>query len=297
MSQTATLILTHGQIHTLDRANPLAEAVAIADGKIVATGSHDRIMSFAAEGTQIVDLKGHTVIPGLNDSHLHLIRGGLNYNLELRWEGVPSLADALRMLKDQADRTPSPQWVRVVGGWSEFQFAERRMPTLEELNEAAPDTPVFVLHLYDRALLNRAALKAVGYTKETPDPAGGEIVRDSHGNPTGMLIAKPNAMLLYATLDKGPKLPLDLQGTAFQLQVWQALRQIPVGETRSYRQVAEHIGQPRAVRAVAGACAANSLAVIVPCHRVVREDGALSGYRWGTARKAQLLAREAQHEE
>lgn len=171
MSQTATLILTHGQIHTLDRANPLAEAVAIADGKIVATGSHDRIMSFAAEGTQIVDLKGHTVIPGLNDSHLHLIRGGLNYNLELRWEGVPSLADALRMLKDQADRTPSPQWVRVVGGWSEFQFAERRMPTLEELNEAAPDTPVFVLHLYDRALLNRAALKAVGYTKETPDPA------------------------------------------------------------------------------------------------------------------------------
>lgn len=89
MSQTATLILTHGQIHTLDRANPLAEAVAIADGKIVATGSHDRIMSFAAEGTQIVDLKGHTVIPGLNDSHLHLIRGGLNYNLELRWRACP----------------------------------------------------------------------------------------------------------------------------------------------------------------------------------------------------------------
>ncbi|VTM51786.1 exoenzymes regulatory protein AepA [Klebsiella pneumoniae] len=109
MSQTATLILTHGQIHTLDRANPLAEAVAIADGKIVATGSHDRIMSFAAEGTQIVDLKGHTVIPGLNDSHLHLIRGGLNYNLELRWEGVPSLADApAECWKDQADRTPVP---------------------------------------------------------------------------------------------------------------------------------------------------------------------------------------------
>ncbi|RLP20065.1 amidohydrolase, partial [Raoultella ornithinolytica] len=211
MSQTATLILTNGRIHTLDRTNPLTEAIAIANGKILATGSRDRIMSFAAQGTQIVDLQGHTVIPGLNDSHLHLIRGGLNYNLELRWEGVPSLADALRMLKDQADRTPSPQWVRVVGGWSEFQFAERRMPTLEELNAAAPDTPVFVLHLYDRALLNRAALKAVGYTKETPDPAGGEIVRDSRGNPTGMLIAKPNAMILYATLAKGPKLPLELQ--------------------------------------------------------------------------------------
>lgn len=107
---------------------------------------------------------------GLNDSHLHLIRGGLNYNLELRWEGVPSLADALRMLKEQALRTPSPQWVRVVGGWTEFQFAERRMPTLDEINAAAPETPVFILHLYDRALLNRAALKVVGYTRDTPNP-------------------------------------------------------------------------------------------------------------------------------
>src|SRR3546814_9703704 len=83
------------------------------------------------------------------------------------------------MLKDQADRTPTPQWVRVVGGWNEFQFAEKRMPTLEELNQAAPDTPVFVLHLYDRALLNRAALRVAGYTRDTPNPPGGEIVRDS----------------------------------------------------------------------------------------------------------------------
>lgn len=211
MSQDASLILTNGQFHTLDKDAPLAEAVAIKDGKILAVGSTSFVMSFAGDITQLVDLKGHCAIPGLNDSHLHLIRGGLNYNLELRWEGVPSLADALRMLKEQAARTPSPQWVRVVGGWTEFQFAERRMPTLEELNEAAPETPVFVLHLYDSALLNRAALKAVGYTKETPNPPGGEIVRDSLGNPTGMLVAKPNAMILYSTLAKGPKLPLEMQ--------------------------------------------------------------------------------------
>jgi len=124
------------------------------------------------------------VIPGLNDSHTHLIRGGLNYNMELRWDGVASLADALRMLREQARRTPAPQWVRVVGGWSEFQFAERRMPTLAEINAAAPDTPVFVLHVYARAMLNAAALRAVGYAKDTPDPAGGEIERDAHGNPT-----------------------------------------------------------------------------------------------------------------
>lgn len=208
---TASLILTNGKFHTVDREKPTATAVAIKDGKFIAVGNEAEIMQFADADTQIVDVQGTTGIPGLNDSHLHLIRGGLNYNLELRWEGVPSLADALRLLKEQAQRTPSPQWVRVVGGWTEFQFSERRMPTLDEINAAAPDTPVFILHLYDRALLNRAALRVVGYTRDTPNPPGGEIQRDSNGNPTGMLIARPNAMLLYATLAKGPKLPLEQQ--------------------------------------------------------------------------------------
>jgi len=96
--------------------------------------------------------------------------------------------------------------VRVVGGFSEFQFAEKRLPTLQEINEAAPDTPVFILHLYDRALLNAAALRAVGYTRDTPDPPGAEIQRDAKGEPTGLLVARPNALILYATLAKGPRL-------------------------------------------------------------------------------------------
>lgn len=207
----ADLILFNGRLHTVDRARPRASAVAIKDGRFIAVGNDAQAMALRGAGTQVIDLMGRTVIPGLNDSHLHLIRGGLNYNLELRWEGVPSLADALRLLKEQALRTPAPQWVRVVGGWNEFQFAEKRMPTLEELNQAAPDTPVFVLHLYDRALLNRAALRVVGYDRNTPNPPGGEIVRDGNGNPTGMLIARPNAMILYSTLAKGPKLPLEYQ--------------------------------------------------------------------------------------
>jgi AraC family transcriptional regulator of adaptative response/methylated-DNA-[protein]-cysteine methyltransferase len=90
-------------------------------------------------------------------------------------------------------------------------------------------------------------------------------------------------------------LPLDIRGTLFQQQVWQALQQIPAGETRSYSAIAEAIGTPRAVRAVAGACAANAIAVIVPCHRVVRSDGNLSGYRWGIERKQKLLLQEAEH--
>ena len=182
------------------------EAIAIKDGKISAVGTTDEIVRQRGPETKVIDLRGRTVIPGLNDSHMHPIRGGLNYNMELRWDGVPSLADALRMLKDQAARTPAPQWVRVIGGWTEFQFAERRMPTLDEINRVAPDTPVFVLHLYDRAILNGAALRAVGYTKDTPEPPSGEIQRDKRGIPTGLLIARPNAMILYSTLAKGPKL-------------------------------------------------------------------------------------------
>lgn len=207
----ADLILFNGRLHTVDRENPRATAVAIKDGRFVAVGSDAEAMALRGSATRVIDLQRRTVVPGLNDSHLHLIRGGLNYNLELRWEGVPSLADALRMLKQQAERTPAPQWVRVVGGWNEFQFAEKRMPTLDELNQVAPDTPVFVLHLYDRALLNRAALRVVGYDRNTPNPPGGEIQRDAKGEPTGMLVAKPNAMILYSTLAKGPKLPLEYQ--------------------------------------------------------------------------------------
>ena len=161
--------------------------------------------------TRIIDLQGRRVLPGLIDNHLHIIRGGLNFNMELRWDGVRSLADAMGMLKRQVAITPPPQWVRVVGGFTEHQFAEKRLPTIEELNAVAPDTPVFLLHLYDRAILNGAALRAVGYTKDTPNPPGGEIMRDAAGNPTGLLLAKPNAGILYATLAKGPKLPFDYQ--------------------------------------------------------------------------------------
>jgi predicted amidohydrolase YtcJ len=198
-------ILHNARIAT-NQVPSFVEAVAISAGKISAAGNDDEILRLRETGTQVIDANRRTVIPGLNDSHMHPIRGGLNYNMELRWDGVPSLADALRMLKEQAARTPAPQWVRVVGGWTEFQFAERRMPTLDEINAAAPDTPVFVLHLYDRALLNGAALRAVGYGKDSPEFPAGEVQRDKHGNPTGLLIAKPNANILYSTLAKGPKL-------------------------------------------------------------------------------------------
>jgi predicted amidohydrolase YtcJ len=205
------LILHSGLFTTLDRSNPTANAVAIKNGVFTAVGRVEEIMPLADRSTRTVDLQGQRVLPGLIDNHLHIIRGGLNFNMELRWDGVRSLADAMAMLKRQVAVTPPAQWVRVVGGFTAHQFAEKRLPTIEELNAVAPDTPVFLLHLYDRAFLNAAALRAVGYTKDTPEPPAGEIVRDSKGNPTGLLLAKPNAGILYATLALGPKLPFDYQ--------------------------------------------------------------------------------------
>jgi predicted amidohydrolase YtcJ len=211
MNSTANpdLILHNGRITTLDPDHPEASNLAIKNGRIIGVDDAEEYQN--GPDTKVIDLHGRRLIPGLNDSHLHVIRGGLNFNMELRWDGVPSLADALRMLREQAQRTPPGQWVRVVGGWTEFQFSEGRMPTLDELNAAAPNTPVFVLHLYCRALLNQAALRACGYTRDTPNPPGGEIQRDAKCNPTGLLIARPNATILYATLAKGPKLPLEHQ--------------------------------------------------------------------------------------
>ncbi|MDX1928235.1 MAG: amidohydrolase [Pirellulaceae bacterium] len=205
------LILHHGRITTQVRNKPDVAAIAISNGRIQAIGSDDEILRLADANTLEIDLENRRVIPGLNDSHLHMIRAGLFSNLELRWDGIPTLTEAMRQLKEQAARTPPPQWVRVIGGWNEFQFAEGRMPTFKELNEAAPDTPVFLLHLYDSAMLNKAAINALGINKNTPNPPGGLVVKDQRGIPTGLLIAEPNALILYSTIANAPKLSMEDQ--------------------------------------------------------------------------------------
>ncbi|MER5932382.1 amidohydrolase [Streptomyces sp. NPDC002054] len=204
--RAADLVLRNARIHTGDPARPAASALAVRDGRITALGDDHDIAGHVGPGTRVLDALGRRVVPGLNDSHLHVIRGGLNYVLELRWDGVPTLRQALAMLREQAGRTPKGQWIRVVGGWSAEQFAERRLPTAAELTAAAPDTPVFVLHLYQSAILNRAAVRAAGFTKDTPDPRGGQIVRGRDGEPTGVLLAAPSALILYSTLAAAPAL-------------------------------------------------------------------------------------------
>ena len=181
-------------------------ALAVRGDRVLAVGPDARIRRLAGDHTRLIDLRGRRVIPGLTDSHTHLIRQGLSYTQELSLAGVRSVAEALRLIRHQAEHTPPPQWVRVVGGFTRHQFADGRLPTLAELNAAAPDRPVFLLHLYDRALLNRTALRILGFTKSTPAPPGSEIEHDAAGNPTGLLIARPSATLLYSTLARLPGL-------------------------------------------------------------------------------------------
>ncbi|MEL3947458.1 amidohydrolase [Streptomyces sp. LNU-CPARS28] len=202
----ADTVLHNGRVTTLDPRHPEATALAVRGDRVLAVGPDARIRRLAGDHTRLIDLRGRRVIPGLTDSHTHLIRQGLSYTQELSLAGVRSVAEALRLIRHQAEHTPPPQWVRVVGGFTRHQFADGRLPTLAELNAAAPDRPVFLLHLYDRALLNRTALRILGFTKSTPAPPGSEIEHDAAGNPTGLLIARPSATLLYSTLARLPGL-------------------------------------------------------------------------------------------
>ena len=207
LAQTkADVIIVNGRISTLDDNNTEVEAVAISGSKIILTGTNAQALKLKGKQTKLIDAKGNRVIPGLFDSHLHVIRGGRFYNTELRWDGVSSLKRALEMLKEQAQRTPEGQWVRVVGGWNEYQFEEKRLPTLEEINAATGDVPAFILYLYGKAWLNKAGLKKLNINADSPNPSGGLIEKDNEGNPTGLLVAEPNAFILYSTLAKLPEL-------------------------------------------------------------------------------------------
>lgn len=205
-TKSPELIIFNAKVTTQNQAQPNAESVAIRNGLFIKVGSDKEVLALKGSKTKIINAHGHRMIPGLNDSHIHAIRGGRFYNLELRWEGVSTLKQALSMLSEQAKLTPKGQWLRVIGGWSPYQFAERRMPTLDEINAAAPETPVFILFLYSQAFLNRAGLQELGITAQTPVPVGGRYELGADGQPTGLLLAEPNPTILYKTIGRLPQL-------------------------------------------------------------------------------------------
>lgn len=198
--QKADLIIYNGKIATMEKPGVFVQAVAVKNGIIQATGNSKKIINeYKIETTLLIDAKGKTVIPGLNDSHIHIIREGLHYNAELRWDGVKTLKRAMEMLKEQAARTPEGVWIKVIGGWNEFQFEEKRQPTIDEINQAVPDKPVFITYLYGKAFVNKKGIELLKYTKDT-NYEGSLVELDAAGNPTGMLFAKTTPKAIYTTL-------------------------------------------------------------------------------------------------
>lgn len=206
----ADMIVYNSKIDTYDGQK--FSAFSVTDGRFEQlTNDKEQLLKEKTADTIVIDAQGRRVIPGLNDSHLHVVRGGRFYNLETRWEGIDSLATGLEMIKKNAKVTPKGQWVRVVGGWSPYQFKEKRLPTSAELTEAAPDTPVFVLHLYSGGVLNKKAMQVLGITKNTVPPKGSYYEKDANGELTGRLVADPNPMILYKTIAALPQLSAEEQ--------------------------------------------------------------------------------------
>src|SRR5829696_1953752 len=210
----ADTLIVNARIATLDPKQPNAEAIATKGERIVAVGSEAELSSFKGEKTKVIDAGRRVVIPGLNDAHTHFIRGGLTYTNEVRWDGVPSLAEGMRRVREQARRTPAPHWVQVIGGWTWAQFAEKRFPTLEEINAATGDTPCMVMHLYDRAWLNRAAIRVLGWEKEVPKLFGGFVERDGNGRTTGLVMSTTSLASLVAVWLRVPRLSPEEQITS-----------------------------------------------------------------------------------
>ena len=203
----ADIVLRGGKILTVDRNFSIAQAVAIRDGRFVAVGTDRDIRPLIAPSTKVIDLAGRTMIPGLIDSHIHATVAGLSWDSELHWESLHTLADGLRQIAVAVKARPPGSWIVVGGGWVPTQFAERRFPSRAELDALAPNHPVYIQYLRHGALLNRAALAAVGIASGTPDPPGGKFERNpSTGELTGWLEGVPAWEYAY---QKIPRLALD----------------------------------------------------------------------------------------
>jgi predicted amidohydrolase YtcJ len=195
---TADLILRNGQVLTVDAAFSKAQAVAIAGNRILAVGDNAAMGRFTGKTTRVIDLKGATVVPGLRDSHLHTLGVARDiFNVDL--QDARSIAEIQQALATRVAQTPKGEWVIGSSGWHEGQIRERRMPTRQELDAVSPNNPVFIPRGGHVALANSAALALAGISRDTPDPKGGNIVRDGAGDPTGMLVEGP-AMILVRRL-------------------------------------------------------------------------------------------------
>jgi predicted amidohydrolase YtcJ len=208
-AQTADTVLFNGKILTVDKDFSVQQALAIAHGQVLASGTTAAMKKLAGETTRLIDLGGRTVIPGLTDGHIHGIRAALTFGTEVNWIGVPTLKEALERVR-QAGKTQKPgSWIVVAGGWTEEQFSEKRRPTAIEVADAAPDNPVYIQHLYDWLLLTPKAMEALNIREDADVTPGGKLERDGENHPTGIVIGNGNT--LGKIFDRLPKPSLQQQ--------------------------------------------------------------------------------------
>lgn len=189
-----TLLLTNANIYTADAAKPRAEALVARDGRILFVGSALEARALVTPGTAVIDAGGKTVLPGLIDAHAHLLNlGVLLATVNLR--GTPSLDSVVRLVAAQARSTPAGTWIRG-RGWDQNLWGDGTFPTHESLSRATPDHPVYLRRVDGHAIfVNQVALERAGITRSTKDPAGGRIIRDARGNPTGVLVDRAMALV------------------------------------------------------------------------------------------------------
>ena len=187
LAQPADIVLRGGNIITVDNDWSIAHAAAIGGGKFLAVGSDAQMASFIGPNTQVIELGGKTVVPGLIDSHLHLLLHALN-GPQMQLLGSKSIADVQKAVGERVTRTEAGKWVTASMGWHESILAEGRMPTRHELDPVSPNNPVFIPRGGHVITANSKALELAGITRETPNPDGGVIVRDEKGEATGVLL-------------------------------------------------------------------------------------------------------------
>ena len=203
------MIILNGKIITVDDAFSFAEALAVKDGKIIAVGTTAEIETYKSAKTKVVDLKGNTLMPGLNDSHMHLTWEVLSnppYKIDLRYPKVKSIADIREKVKEAVALAQPGEWING-DGWSKGYLTEiiadplNRKMNIRDFDDITPDNPLYLMEItYHNIVVNSRALELAGITKDTPDPEGGIIHRDADGNPTGLLIE--NARLLVERVKK-----------------------------------------------------------------------------------------------
>jgi predicted amidohydrolase YtcJ len=208
----ADTILVNGKVITLDDASSIVQAVAIRDGRVLAAGANADIRRRADARTNVIELGGRTVVPGLMDSHIHALRAGLTYAVELSWIGVPSLANGLDLIREAARKSPPGAWIKIGGGWTELQFPEKRGPTVEELVAAAPDRPVYVQRLYNTAWITPAGIRLMKLTPDSDIP-GGKGEKDASGNLTGVFTGVNRTFNFFTAKIPGPSFSDQVAGT------------------------------------------------------------------------------------